>query len=291
MLKKFSDYIRSIKYAKLILVLFSFLILIGIVFGSLYLLTPNNFASPKSDHYHLRLQYVFKGQVEDFGSPRYQTDYIKDVCEGKLTESPMHFHDAKTQIVHLHWQRMTGGQFLKFYGLNKIGGIDNIMGWKIDDLLKFPPKLIQIPIHSYSLPRPTSSDNFFVYLGDKDKYVEKNFQDFINQDFETFTGVNSKERLDQEKAKEFEQKMKTGSNAIKVEAHQGHNHSNDSEANTDPNSSNNLTATTKTEEELKQINNLIGNIVIFVQPEKPTDEQIKSRFNDLTPLGLSKCGG
>ena len=45
------------------------------------------------------------------------------------------------------------------------------------------------------------------------------------------------------------------------------------------------------EEKLTRINNMIGNVVIFVQKDKPTDQQIKERFNDLEPLSDSTCGG
>ena len=44
------------------------------------------------------------------------------------------------------------------------------------------------------------------------------------------------------------------------------------------------------EEQLTRINNLVGNVVIFVQSDKPTDRQIKDRFNDLEPLTDSSCG-
>jgi len=47
----------------------------------------------------------------------------------------------------------------------------------------------------------------------------------------------------------------------------------------------------KSEEELKKINNLLGNVVIFVQPNEPTSEQVKAKFDKLIPLGDSVCGG
>src|SRR5690606_10352998 len=48
----------------------------------------------------------------------------------------------------------------------------------------------------------------------------------------------------------------------------------------------------ETEEgKLKRLNNLIGNVVIFVQKERPTDTQIKERFDHLEPLGKSACAG
>ena len=360
------------------LVLFAFL--------TMFSLTPSNFQNPRMDHSHFRLQYIFQGQMEDFGSPRYQVDYIKDVCNGALTESPIHFHDNKGQIVHLHWQKITGGQVLKFYRLNKIGGIDNIMGWKMDDLAKL--KLTQIPIHSQSLPLPKGNDKFWVYVGEKDKFEKRNFEDFVKMDLETFFGQSSIIRQNQEEEEKL--KKKSGQNlshkleelkklgnifGLKVQAHGGIDHANETEEqihlaetqrlenekkalenrnnnvksisnsvlnlsnsnqnstnfgqntdssinllqNTSTNSNSNLTNSnsqnsvqnsslnslsnnsqssqsntsnsSKTETELKKINNLLGNVVIFVQETEPTKEQVKLRFDNLEPLGDSVCGG
>ena len=46
----------------------------------------------------------------------------------------------------------------------------------------------------------------------------------------------------------------------------------------------------KSEEELTRINNVIGNVVIFAQEKEPTKEQIKARFDNLVPLHDSTCG-
>ena len=80
------------------------LVITGLGFGILYTITPTRIAYPKMDHFHFRLQYIFRGQAEDFGTPRYQIDYLKDVCNGALSESPIHFHDNVDQLVHLHWR-------------------------------------------------------------------------------------------------------------------------------------------------------------------------------------------
>jgi hypothetical protein len=48
---------------------------------------------------------------------------------------------------------------------------------------------------------------------------------------------------------------------------------------------------THTQEELKRLNNVIGNVVIFVQKDKPTDQQIKAKFDHLIPVSESACAG
>ncbi len=297
----------------------SFTIFCTLLIGSSHLLIPNRFTNPKFDHSHFRLQYVFRGQAENFGTPRYQVDYVKDICNASLTDSPIHFHDNKDQIVHLHWQNITGGDVLKFYGINKTGGLDNFMGIKLDNLFQSPPKITPIPIHSQSLPAPAGEDKYFVYIGDKDKIERKDFNQFINQSLEEFLGQNSEIRKQFEEVQK-EQKSSFMSDAfgsVVIKAHAGAEHStiteeqqheidlkkteaenkgieernNQIKINDNNNPAAIIDTSIKTEEELKQINNLLGNVVIFVQPNEPIQEQIQARFNNLEPLGLSTCGG
>ncbi len=264
------------------IIILASLITLAIGLGTLYAVTPTRLAYPKMDHFHFRLQYIFRGQAENFGTPRYQIDYLKDICNGALSESPIHFHDKTDQLVHLHWRGMTGGDILKFYGNNTTGGIDNTMGFKLDQLLSFPPKITNIPIYGNNLPKPQGNDQYFIYSGEKDNFQKKNFEDFKSNTLEEFLGKNSKLR---EQFEEVEQLEKSEKLSIKVEAHNGEEHRTPAEA-----TQHDLT-TKKTEEELKQINNLIGNVVIFVQSSKPTNDQVKARFDNLVPLNPSVCGG
>jgi hypothetical protein len=300
-------------------------------------LSKDNISYPAKDHSHFRIKYIFQGQEEDFGSPRYQTDYTKDICNGTLTTSPLHFHDNKTDYQHTHWTRGTGGQFLKFYGLNLIGGLDNYLGFKLDEL----PKITPVPIHSNSLPKPRTTDKFFVYTGEevdgKWQIRSRNWQDFVNQDFETFLGKESQVRKDEEKygtkRSSFQLPL-----TITTQAHNGEEHATLDEAtkhemltkeralantknnqvisvvssiansNTSSNitvsqanslnSTNSISSTNSqnsssevSTEELKSINNFLGDIVIFVQDKEPTQEQVEARFKTMVKLEKSVCGG
>lgn len=44
-------------------------------------------------------------------------------------------------------------------------------------------------------------------------------------------------------------------------------------------------------DDLKRINNLIGNVVIYVQKDRPSHEQVRERFEKFAPLSDSTCGG
>lgn len=332
--KFFSSLVQLIKRNKIkFLVTISMLTIIpSSLIGYCFYITPANFQNPKQDHAHFRMQYIFMGQAENFGLPRYQVDYVKDICNGAITESPIHFHDNLDQYVHLHWQKVTGGQVLKFYGLNKIGGLDDYMGVKTNDLASF--KFTPLPIHSKSLPQPRAGDKFWVYSGDENSFSARNFDDFVNQELETFFNQKSRVRQQKEEVEEYEKNRKQSYNkfwehlpnpifgSISANAHAGEEHKTLTEAqqheadvkkaelekieidkknniatqsqNTTIASSTSASSTitsTQDDQELKEINNLLGNVVIFVQPDEPTNEQVKARFNNLVPLTKSVCGG
>jgi hypothetical protein len=295
-------------------------------------LSKDNISYPAKDHSHFRIKYVFNGQEEDFGSPRYQTDYTKDVCDGTLTESPLHFHDNKPDYQHTHWTRLTGGQFLKFYGINKIGGLDDTMGFKLDQL----PKVTTVPIYGKHLPEPRNNDKFWAYTGVEKsnnsgiwETKQRSIDDFVNQDFETFFGVESQVRKDIEKYGTLNLDF---FRSVRATAHSGVEHStpteeqkhflelaekanteklnnqlitqnnsspissslSQSQSSTTQQSSSNNTISEKdpvSGEELKSINNFLGDVVIFVQPDAPTAEQVQARFATMVKLDKSVCGG
>jgi hypothetical protein len=288
---------------KILSILILILLIPTLIVAGLFFFTPSSMRFPEFDHSHFRMQYIFQGQAEDFGSPRYQVEYIKDACTGELPQQPIHFHDNRNQFVHLHWQKITGGQVLKFYGLNKIDFIDKYMGLRIDDILKgqFNP----IPTHSNALPKPKDGDQFYVYTGKKSDFRKRDINDFVSQDLEKFFGVDSSIR----KTLEEEKKTKINFLELSAKAHSGVEHTNKTEAEkhdeevkeseklkAEVNARNNqvtqnATPAPKTEEELKDINNLLGDILIFVQKEAPTDDQINARFDAMEPLTPSTCGG
>jgi hypothetical protein len=243
----------------------------GYVFAS----SPVTIREPLLEHYHFRMQVLVNGQPENFGQDKYQTGYAKDNCNAVLPDHPIHFHDKKDQMVHIHWEGMTGGQVLKYYGWNFIGGTRGSLGYRFDDGQRFK----KVPVHGMILPAIPSDAAFHVYVRDGESYKEKKFDDFTHQDLEQFFGVTSNfpaHKLNQEKRKSL---LDTMHHALvpTASAHDGADHN---------------TGTAHGDEaELKKINNLIGDVVIFAQKDKPTDAQIKDRFAKMEPLSDSTCGG
>lgn len=244
---------------------------IGGYTGYVYVASPAVIRKPKLEHYHFRMQILVNGKAENFSESKYQQDYAKDQCNASLPEQPIHFHDNKDQFTHIHWEGITGGMVMKYYGWNYIGGINKALGYKLDDL----GDIQKVNTHGNFLPAMPDDAKFYVYTGDEKAYQERNFEDWKNQDLEQFFG----------KASGFpahEQNKQSGFlNSLfpKASAHGGASDGNDGEPGETQ------------EQKLTRINNLVGNVVIFAQKDKPTDQQIKDRFSKLEPLTDSTCGG
>jgi hypothetical protein len=233
--------------------------------GYSYASSPAPVRQPSYEHLHFRLQVLVDGKAVDFASKKFQEGYAKDNCNVDLTVNPFHFHDGKDQFAHVHWKGMSGGLLLKYYGWNYIGGVDGMLGTRFDDV----PNLVTVPIHGNALPKVADKNNFYVYTGDEKAYQQRDFDEFIDKDIEGFFGKKS--LVDSEPVTWLDKLFpKAAAHGDEVHAAGAHD----------------LTA-----EDLERINNLVGNVVIFSQKDKPTDQQIKDRFNKLAPLSESTCAG
>jgi hypothetical protein len=244
------------------LILLLIIVLIGSWLAYIFAASPNVIRNPYLQHYHFRLQIVVDGQLQDFSGPKYQTPESNVSCDVALPATPIHFHDHKNQIVHVHWDGMTGGLFLKDFGWNYVGGISGALGYRFDGL----PHLKKVPIHGNELPAVPAGDNFYLYSGDKNTYRARQFNDFLHQDFEVFFNHPSNLPASKPKTGFLNWLLPT------ADAHEA------------------ASAANLSTPELEQLNNLIGNAVIFVQKTKPTDARVKDRFDHLEPLSPSVCG-
>ena len=242
--------------------------------GYVYASSPATIRNPQLEHYHFRMQILVNGKAEDFSSKAYQIGYAKDQCNANLPEQPIHFHDSKDQFTHIHWEGMTGGMVMKYYGWNYIGGMNEALGYKLDNLADIQ----KVTTHGNYLPAVSKDTAFYVYTGDETGYKLRSFDEWKNQDLEEFFGTTS--NFPAHKINKGEQTSWLDALSPKAYAHGGEDDGNDGEPGEETE-----------QEKLTRINNLIGNVVIFVQKDKPTDQQVKDRFNNLAPLTDSTCGG
>lgn len=237
------------------------------VYGYLYASTPGHIRKPTYQHYHFRTQILVDGKAVDFSRDEFQKEYSSTACSAEVGAAPIDFHDKMDQMTHVHWNGMTGGEFLKYFGWNLIGGNDGLLGRRYD--AGFMPSSVKI--YGKLLPSVPEKANFYVYVGDKDSYQQKNWHDFLNQDLETFFGKKSDIGHNEEVS---------ASGLLNWLFPKAYAHGEVMDEH----------PSAKTEEELTRINNLVGNVVIFVQEKEPTTEQIQARFAALVPLHDSLCG-
>ncbi len=243
----------------------------------IYLASPAIIRQPLLEHYHFRMQIIVDGKAEDFSSKAYQQHYAKGQCNSLLPDQPIHFHDDKAQITHIHWESMTGGQVMKYYGWNYVGGVGGALGYRFEKPLH--PKKVQI--HGNILPSMPNDDQLYVYSGDENSHKERSFDDWKSQDLEKFFGKTSNfpaHKINKQKTGLFD--------GLFPKAYANE----DVAMNMDTTNSTGGGGETVTEKR-KRINNLIGNVVIFAQKSKPTEKQVTDRFNHLEPLSDSTCGG
>jgi len=248
------------------------LVLSGGFYAYLYASTPSHLRNPEFEHYHLRTQIVVDGESVDFSRDEFQEEYDATSCSVELTGQPVDFHDNQGQMAHVHWSGITGGEFLKFYGWNLIGGEDDSLGRRYDQGLM---RMHRVDTAGNLLPALPEGANFYVYVGDEDNYEQKDWETFLDEDLEEFFGKKSYLNRDEE----------TSFNPIDLFTQKAYAHADEVDEHSEP------TEGEDDEARLERINNLIGNVVIFAQKQEPSDEQIRDRFNNLAPLHDSVCGG
>jgi len=241
-------------------------------FGGYYSLTYANTAEylrhPTYAHYHFRTQIVVGGVTVNFSDAKYQDAYDKNLCSAELDSDPIDFHDSDSQMTHVHWRGITGEDFLKDFGWNFTNGSSKYIGTRFDQGFL---RMNKILISGNLLPKIPDNSNFYIYTGEPSNIVERNWNNFLKSDLQDF--------FKNEPAKTTSSSF----NLYKLFIGKVAAHSNEA-------TSNNQQNETK-EQTLERINNLVGNVVIFVQPEKPTIDQVTSKFNNLNPLKNSVCGG
>lgn len=261
------------KIALLTVGIIGVIVLSGVSYiGYAYTSTPSHLRSPEFEHLHLRTQIIVDGSPVDFSHAEFQEEYDKNSCSAELSGHPVDFHDNVDQMTHVHWRGITGGELLKYYGWNLIGGDDTALGKRYDQGILKPST---VEIAGNLLPEVSEEAKFYVYTGDEEGYEQKDWNEFLENNLEEFFGKKSLLNQDNETSLSpldwFSQK---------AYAHDGGT-DDEEEASVD----------TEDKETLERINNMIGNVVIFAQENEPTQDEVTERFKNLVPLHNSVCGG
>lgn len=272
--------------------LLSFCLLSVFLFYSLlvYGATPENIRNPEFEHLHFRMQLFIDGKYVDFSQPEFQEEYVKGTCTTDLTETPIHFHDGVDQLVHIHWKGITGGQVLKYYGLNYVGGFNDTLGYANTPDSGFWPK--RIAIKDKLLNKPSAGKKAHIYVVEdyeSKKLVKKSLDKFLNKSIEEFFGKTS--TIQSNNSNKL-----TNPFAIKANAHitdTPHDHDENGQPVDDKKTETTSNSDKKalSQEELKEVNNLVGDVLIYFQNDVPTNEELGSQMEEFKDLQPSVCGG
>jgi hypothetical protein len=255
------------KQIRFIIIVLATVVALNLLYwGYAFLSSPAVIRNPKFEHYHFRMQVVVDGEKEDFSKKKYQVATPKDACNTDLAATPIHFHDNKDQMVHIHWDGMTGGMVLKYYGWDHAGGASNSLGYRFDEF----PSIKKVETKGELLPEVPKDAKFYVYIGDEKGYKEKSFTQFKHQNLEDF--LEKKSNIPEAEETSLLDKL-----FPKAYAHNGVDHT--------------TGAQHDEAKDLQKMNNLIGNVVVFVQKDKPSAKEVEARFADLEPLSNSTCAG
>lgn len=253
-------------------ILLSFTVVLSSLFA--FFSTPA-FAFPQVDHYHFRLQILNNGEPINFADSRFQKEQPVGVCSGGLSPEPFHFHDSEDQLVHVHWRGMTGAQLLKYYGWST-GGLGDVVGYRFDTF----PTIQRVSPYTNAL-QSLQGKRVWIYTGDETSYEKRSWSDFLTKPIDDFFGKKSVIRQNAEQTSWLETPVYAHNENLAT------NTTNYDEA-TAPKAT---VSKQYTKEELEQINDLVGNLVLFVQESEPTAGQITQRFQLLVPLKATVCGG
>lgn len=106
----------------------------GLVLGALIILSIRFFAyNANHIHYHANFAVYLNGQSEQFKSPSYYEEETACKAEGSMTpQDRAHMHDAVNNVVHVHDNAVTWGQFF------------NNLGWSVGkDFIETRDRLYQ----------------------------------------------------------------------------------------------------------------------------------------------------
>jgi hypothetical protein len=241
------------------------LVLCFLLFVFTTVISRPHFNSPVGTYYRIRLQVIIDSIPVNFSEGSFKSQGSNtDPCGEKLTKEPVYIETDKSQILRVHWEGITGGEILKYFGLNYIGGFDDTLGYRFDKA----PSISPIKIHGSNISKPNINNKMYIYKGNQQDFFQVEQQDFLFQDLE-FILKKSKIR---QKHDSLNKNSIFGNIPVFGE--------NSDQLNLNPQF---------TEGQLNELNNLIGNLVVFIQPGKPTTDQVAERFSKLEPLSSTVC--
>jgi uncharacterized protein YneF (UPF0154 family) len=246
---------RRFKYVAIFLIILS--ILFGVAgFSFVTYFSRPYFNNPVFTNYHLRLQLINNGQIVSISGQNDERTNEFKVCDLTLLNRPIYQNSFNSELFQVSWEGITGGEILKYYGLNLVGGFDDVLGYRVKK--NFGVEAIK-PFQGNGISVSKKS-KVFAYFKRQDGYEKLDQLDFLFKDIELAV-KKSNIRLEREHAKT------PGLFGIRVFAEEKPK-----------------IEQQEFESKLSLDYDLIGNIVVFFEESEPTEDRIIDRFNNFIPL-------
>jgi hypothetical protein len=228
-----------------------------VLFSFTTFISRPHFNSPQFTNYHLRLQLIYSGELTPFAKQTIQEINEFKVCDLSLLTKPVYQNTFNSQLFRVNWEGITGGEILKYYGLNLVGGPNDILGYRLKGFSI--PQAIQTKNKINT--KPAKQQKTFVYQNRQDGYAKIDPLDFLYKDIELVL-KKSNIRLQREES------QPAGVLGVKAFAQ-------DEKP---------IVQQQEFESKLSLDYDLIGNVVVFVADLEPTEDVIIDRFNNFIPL-------
>jgi hypothetical protein len=247
---------KRFKWVVLFLTLIPIVATVGLISLTTFVSRPH-FNNPYYTNYHLRLQLVYNGQLTTFAFENTQEANEFKVCDLNLITKPIYQNAFNSQLFKVSWEGVTGGEILKYYGLNLVGGSNEVLGYRFNDAF-VPQKLLTLKTLDI---KPTKQHKTFVYKNRQDGFIKLDPLDFLYKDIELVVKKSNIRLL-------REQSQPNNFFGVKAFAQ-------DEKP---------VVQQQEFESKLSLDYDLIGNVVVFIGDSEPTEEKIIDRFNNFIPL-------
>lgn len=220
---------------------------------------------PRYEYAHIRMRLFVQGTEVDVQDLFSEYTLYRGACSGDVQRAPMSSVKKDPHSVRLMWKGLTGQDLFTFLGIAAHHQpVPKSLGYALG--APFPTS-VPIPAHTQTLPEATNT-NTFIFVRSGEGFIERPLSWWLKNSLEKNMGRNSQIKL-------------TWSTDI-ASAHEEETEINTSS--TDP------FVLAQEQEEARMLNNILGDVVIFLdEPERPSDKEIENIFSTFPLITGGLC--
>lgn len=276
--------------------------------------SPRPITFPKKAEYQARLQIVVEGDAIDFSQQPFQNNAL-ELCSNDIIDRPFGVYEGNSQIIHMHWENLTGANLLRNYGFKNTGPFENYLGVNLNNFPDYEP----ISIQGNLITTPEETFEYYVYTGNQFTYTRRDETEFLNRSikdlltrelgekYNWLSNINAHAQIGVESGEDLENELFISEQEagpqqlITIPSEQ------EEVVTQAPPSDITAPVIEEVEEMIKEENNtddkseevtivdteklynIIGNIVLFIQEKEPTEEEVIKKFLNLEKPQRYNC--